>query len=76
MQHLHLYDLNSAPLQKQKKWKWLLAMVSHRFAVRLGHYMKHASRSAKVTELQGSIIILKFMNIDIASDSCYLDCYE
>ena len=35
-----MYDLNVASLPHQKKWKWMLAMLSHRFAVRLGQFMK------------------------------------
>lgn len=38
-QSLHLYDLGLASENKQKRFKWMLSMISYRFAIRLGHHM-------------------------------------
>jgi hypothetical protein len=35
---LQIYDLTTMSTSQQKRWKWLLAMVSHRFALRLGSH--------------------------------------
>ena len=43
-QLLHIYDLEAAEIQQQRKFKWLLAMVSHRFAIRIGQYLKNSSK--------------------------------
>lgn len=44
---LHLYDLDAMSVERKMKWKWLLAMVSYRFAVRLGHHTKQGSAATK-----------------------------
>lgn len=44
---LHLYDLDAMSVERKLKWKWLLAMVSYRFAVRLGHHIKRGSAATK-----------------------------
>lgn len=40
---LQLYDLGLASYSKQKHFKWMLAMLSYRFAIRLGHHIKIAT---------------------------------
>lgn len=45
---LHLYDLGLASMSRQKKFKWMLAMLSYRFAVRLGHHSKISTISGRI----------------------------
>lgn len=45
---IQIFDLQSISLARQKKWKWLLAMLSQRFAVRLGHHYTEASPHSRV----------------------------
>lgn len=45
---LHLYDLSLASRTKQKKFKWMLAMLSYRFAMRLGHHIHLANAVGKI----------------------------
>ena len=45
---LHLYDLGLASSSKQKHFKWMLAMLSYRFAIRLGHHIKIATVRCRV----------------------------
>jgi hypothetical protein len=45
---IQIYDLQALSLSGQKKWKWLLAMLSHRFATRLGHHYSIASPQSRV----------------------------
>ena len=45
-QLLHIYDLEATNIQQQRKFKWLLAMVSHRFAIRIGQYLKNSSKAS------------------------------
>jgi hypothetical protein len=40
------YDLSAMSGAPNKKWKWLLAMLSHRFAQRLRHYAVHRAATA------------------------------
>jgi hypothetical protein len=47
---LHLYDLGLASMSRQKKFKWILSMLSYRFAVRLGHH-------SKISTINGRILI-------------------
>jgi hypothetical protein len=44
---LHLYDLSNASLLQQQKFKYFIAMVSYRFAVRLGQFMQSATPQSK-----------------------------
>lgn len=44
---LHLYDLSNASLLQQQKFKYFIAMVSYRFAVRLGQFMQNATSQSK-----------------------------
>eukprot|EP01038_Epipyxis_sp_PR26KG_P008376 gene8376-11333_t len=39
----HLYDLSLASSQKQRQFKWMLAMLSYRFGVKLGNHIKSTS---------------------------------
>jgi hypothetical protein len=45
---IQIYDLSNTSLIQQKKWKWMLAMVSHRFAVRLGHQIRSCTSHAAI----------------------------
>jgi hypothetical protein len=45
---IQIYDLQAMSLSGQRKWKWLLAMLSHRFATRLGHHFGLASPQSRV----------------------------
>jgi hypothetical protein len=45
---IQIYDLQALSLSGQKKWKWLLAMLSHRFATRLGNHYSIASPQSRV----------------------------
>jgi hypothetical protein len=45
---LHLYDLGLASEGKQKQFKWMLAMLSYRFAVRLGQHVKVATPQSRL----------------------------
>ena len=45
---IQLYDLTAIAVNKQIKWKWLLAMMSYRFAVRLDHHFDNATPTAKI----------------------------
>ena len=45
---MHLYDLGLASYAKQKHFKWMLAMLSYRFAIRLGHHIKIATPRCRV----------------------------
>jgi len=47
-QDLRLYDLGLASSSKQKHFKWMLAMLSFRFATRLGHHLAIANARSKV----------------------------
>jgi hypothetical protein len=46
---IQVYDLEAMSALYQRKWKWLLAMVSHRFALRLSHH--HAMSNAVSREM-------------------------
>lgn len=45
---IQLYDLSAIAVSKQIKWKWLLAMMSYRFAVRLDHHYVNATPTARI----------------------------
>ena len=45
---IEIFDLQGISLARQKKWKWLLAMLSQRFAVRLGQHYQDASPPSRV----------------------------
>ena len=44
--NIQLYDISALSQQKQRKWIWWLAMMSYRFANRLGHVAPSTSSPA------------------------------
>lgn len=44
---VHLYDLAALSVSRAKKWKWLLAMLSYRFAVRMAHHMDEVNTNSR-----------------------------
>ncbi|CAM9270579.1 unnamed protein product [Discosporangium mesarthrocarpum] len=37
---VQLYDVNALSQQRRRRWKWLLAMLCYRFAVRISHHTR------------------------------------
>ena len=72
-EYLHLYDLSNASLLQQKRWKWFIAMVSHRFAVRIGQYMLNANPASKVSVRDVFIQLHPYLRSFIQSP-CSLIC--
>lgn len=62
-QSLHLYDLQASPLIQQRKFKWMLAMISYRFATRLCHHMPVVNSVGKI-------------QIRLRQQSLFNTCYE